>query len=196
MFMRKPKNYLDEFCAGHDAPPDASWPRPFPSPLPRVTGDDEGIWRRIDLIHFPVRIPEREIDRTLEDRLVANEASGIFNWMLEGARMWLSEGLSRPMAVQEAVDAYRADSSPFSTWAKERLDIEDAAARTGGSILYTDYQDWCRYEEKEPMSQNAFGRALSARQLMIAKDSKGNKVRRGVKLLPRPDAWSVVGGVK
>lgn len=166
------------------------------NPLPRISGDDEGIWRRIDLIHFPVRIPEHEIDRGLEDRLVATEASGIFNWMLEGARLWLTEGLARPLAVQEAVDAYRADSSPFSSWASERLDITDANARTSGSLLYADYKDWCAYEEKEAMTQNAFGRALSARQLANIKDSKGNKVRRGVTLLPRPEAWSVLGGVK
>ena len=36
MFMRKPKNYLDEFCAGHDAPPDATWPWPVPSPEARA----------------------------------------------------------------------------------------------------------------------------------------------------------------
>lgn len=162
------------------------------NPLPRISGDDDGIWRRIDLIHFPVRIPEREIDRGLEDRLVATEAEGIFNWLLEGAQLWVLDGLQRPIAVQEAVDAYRADSSPFSVWARERLDTDDPAAATAGSILYQDYQDWCRVEEKEALSQNAFGRALSARQLMNIKDRRGNKVRKGVRLHPRPSDWAAV----
>lgn len=150
---------------------------------PRISGDDDGIWRRIDMILFTVQIPEALVDRELEDKLVA-EAPGILNWLLEGARMWLLDGLVRPLAVIEAVEDYRRSANPFGEWFSERLDLV-ADHKERSSDLYNDYKLWAEDNGHEPVSQRAFGLACADRQIIsCGKDSAGKKLRRGARLRP------------
>ncbi|GER00914.1 hypothetical protein JCM17845_15370 [Iodidimonas gelatinilytica] len=151
---------------------------------PRVMGGDEGIWRRIVPIPFSRKIPDNEIDRTLEDRLVQTEGPGILNWALEGLAMWMAEGLGRPEAVREAVADYRAASNPFSEWFYDRCE-RDERAEESAADLYRDYQAWCEAGNYEPISNTAFGRALGDRQVNRRKGAGGRIFRRGVRLKPR-----------
>ena len=50
---------------------------------PVIRGTDAGIWDRIRLIPFTVRIPDEEVDPDLPAKLRA-EAPGILNWLLAG----------------------------------------------------------------------------------------------------------------
>jgi putative DNA primase/helicase len=63
---------------------------------PVIKGTDHGIWRRIRLIPFTTRITEEKQDKHLEQKL-KTEASGILNWLLEGAMRWQKEGLKTPV---------------------------------------------------------------------------------------------------
>src|SRR5262249_37921765 len=51
--------------------------------LPRVSGDDEAVWRRIMVVPFDVVIPEGERDPELPRRLRA-QAPAVLAWALEG----------------------------------------------------------------------------------------------------------------
>jgi putative DNA primase/helicase len=73
---------------------------------PVIKGTDYGIWRRIKLIPFTMRIPEEQQDKGLEEKL-RKEASGILNWLIEGAARWKREGLKAPEAILNATDEYR-----------------------------------------------------------------------------------------
>lgn len=161
---------------------------------PRIGGADDGIWRRVDLIEFRVQIPESEVDRGLEDRIVQTEAAGVLNWLIDGCRLWLTEGLVPPIPVREAVAEYRRASNPFVEWLADRVEFVDGEV-VKGSALYRDYQDWCRFNEAEAKSQRAFGLMLSDRQINHGpKDRAGNKTRRGVRLHPRPVEWDDADG--
>ena len=50
---------------------------------PNITDPSYGMWRRIMVNDFPTIITEEEMDRELEMKL-AQELSGIFNWVIEG----------------------------------------------------------------------------------------------------------------
>src|SRR5262249_26468125 len=50
---------------------------------PRITGQDEGIWRRVILVPFPASFARGKAEKGLRDVLVA-EASGILNWLIDG----------------------------------------------------------------------------------------------------------------
>lgn len=161
---------------------------------PRIGGADDGIWRRVDLIEFRVQIPESEVDRGLEERIVESEAAGVLNWLIEGCRLWLTEGLVPPIPVREAVAEYRRASNPFVEWLADRVEFVDGEV-VKGSALYSDYQDWCKFNESEAKSQRAFGLMLSDRQINQGpKDRAGNKTRRGVRLRPRPVEWNDADG--
>ena len=54
---------------------------------PSITGQDEGIWRRIRLVNFPVQIAEEDKDTKLEGKLEA-ELEGILSWAIKGCLNW------------------------------------------------------------------------------------------------------------
>lgn len=153
---------------------------------PRISGDDDGIWRRIVIILFPHQFKGAAIDKGVEDRLLA-EGPGILNWMLEGLRLWLEAGrLVQPPSVAEAVEEYRRSANPFGEWMAARVDTSDPNVLTLSSSLYNDYKSWCEAEgvsDRELMNSTAFGRALGDRQILLGpKDGKGLKRRRGARL--------------
>jgi putative DNA primase/helicase len=91
---------------------------------PVIKGTDHGIWRRIKLIPFTTRIPEEKQDKRLEERL-RGEASGILNWLLEGAKRWTMERLRTPQIITSATDEYRKEMNVIG-------ELYPETVRTGG----------------------------------------------------------------
>ncbi len=146
---------------------------------PRITGGDRGIWRRTNVVPWPVSIPEAEMDRDLEAKLAA-EASGILNWALAGWADWLVRGdLGPPRAVMEATEEYRMNSDPFAAFVANCCELEDGA-REPAIRLFNAYRGWVAESGFDAMKQTSFGRALSETGLQ-RKHSNGI-VWLGVKL--------------
>lgn len=84
---------------------------------PQVDDATTAFWRRIRLIPFTEKIMTP--DRDLPFKLSA-ERSGILNWLIEGARMYLKEGLDdTPAEVVEAVAEYRESSDSLGQFVSE-----------------------------------------------------------------------------
>ncbi len=151
---------------------------------PRISGDDDGIWRRVIVIQFPHQF-KGAADKRFKDKLLA-EGPGVLNWLLEGALAWLEAGrLAMPTEVQEAVDDYRRAANPFGEWFAERVDTRDGASRAEAKALYDSYKHWCEENsvgDREIMSSTAFGRALSDKQIPKMKGANGRVYRKGARL--------------
>lgn len=128
---------------------------------PVVRGCDEGIWRRIHLVPFTIRIPEAERDPRLKDKL-AREASGILSWAVAGCLNWQREGLGAPAAVQKATGDYRKESDRLGDFIEERCTI-DPAFTAATADIYRAYRDWAEVSGERPVSKVAFGRSLAER---------------------------------
>ena len=100
----------------------------FSNYTPKIEGTDNGIWRRVRLVEWSVTIPEGERDTNLDKKLEA-EASGILNWIIEGARIFLAEGLTVPESVKASTAQYRAGEDVVGRFISEVLTI------TGDSTL-------------------------------------------------------------
>lgn len=162
----------------------------------RISGDDDGIWRRIEMVLFPHQFKGDAIDKTMKDR-IRPEFAGVLNWGLEGLLRLLERGrLDRPQAVIEALDDYRRSANPFGEWMAERVDTSDPVALSLSGALFDDYKQYCTDNgvgDRETMNATAFGRALGDRQILKGpKDGSGKIQRRGAKLRPKPviDVWA------
>ncbi|OWJ81376.1 DNA primase family protein [Haematobacter missouriensis] len=94
--------------------------------LPDIRGGDDGIWRRVMLVRFPVQIPEqRRRPKAEMDAMLWEERSGILNWLIAGLLDFLEGGLDEPEEVRAATDSYRKDSDPIGTF------LADATIVTG-----------------------------------------------------------------
>lgn len=152
---------------------------------PRISGDDDGIWRRVIVIQFPHQFKGKAADKQAQRRLL-EERAGVLNWMIEGALAWLEAGILEPPAqVQEAIDDYRRAANPFGEWFMERVDTRDPEQRSEAKALYDSYKAWCEANavgDREIMTSTAFGRALSDKQIPKMKGANGRVLRRGARL--------------
>lgn len=154
---------------------------------PRISGDDDGIWRRILVIMFPHQFDKKDPpDKAIKEKLAA-ERPGILNWALRGMLEWLEAGeLVPPKSVVEAVEDYRRAANPFGEWFAERVDTSDSTVLTLSADLYNDYKDWCQNQavaDREVLTSTSFGIKLGDRQILKGpKDSGGRIQRRGARL--------------
>ncbi len=150
--------------------------------LPKISGTDEAIWRRIAIMPFDVIIPEAERDPQLVKRLAA-ERSGILNWALAGCLEWQRGGLRLPDAVRMATAAYRAESDPMSEWLADCCEINPHARSTSVAL----WESYCAHAGGKPsLSRQAFGRRLRGLGLEESRDwmdGKTTRIRVGISLV-------------
>lgn len=160
--------------------------------LPRMSADDNAIWRRVNPIEFPIsfykegRVPERG----LAQKMIASELAGIFNWVLEGAQRYVARGLKKPEQVLRAIGDYRADLDPVRNFFLEagpngegRLLLDDEYEMRS-SDLYQVYVAWCGMNNIRPMGDRRFGMRLTDLGYSTKKGSGGIRMRVGVKINP------------
>ena len=129
---------------------------------PTIQGSDHGIWRRIHLIPFTVRISDAEKDPDLI-RKIAEEMPGILNWALAGCMAWQREGLSIPRCVSQATAEYRSEEDIVGQFLQE-CTIEESRARVLASELYEAFHRWSvRGGIKCPIRSKDFGKRMDER---------------------------------
>jgi P4 family phage/plasmid primase-like protien len=153
---------------------------------PAVKGSDDGIWRRVLLIDFPIKIDKSDIDPGLRQRLVSEELPGILRWAVDGAVMWRTQGLNPPESILNATQGYRDSSDVLKAFVDESCFLSPTA-EVSKQVLYQEFQTWCQYSGiQRPWTKIAFGKALKDRhELGLEEDRVGkNKthVWRGLDL--------------
>jgi putative DNA primase/helicase len=128
---------------------------------PKIRGVDEGIWRRVRLIPWSVTIPPAERDEHLADKLRA-EASGILNWIIEGALEWQRIGLAEPASVLAATAEYRTAEDHIGRFIADACIVGDTEY-VSSKALRTAYENWCGEASEEPATPQKFGRDMSGR---------------------------------
>lgn len=113
--------------------------------LPRMS-DDGATWRRIRLITWDVVIPEAERDPDLANRLFREEAEGILNWLVQGAREWRDMGLAVPDSLTAAAQEYRDEEDFVAQFVKQCMttDLPVKNGRPGSSVgeVWAFYNNW------------------------------------------------------
>lgn len=113
---------------------------------------------------FTETIPPDQRDKQMVNKLIG-EAPGILNWLVEGARWYLAEGLAVPQAVRMATGDYRDESDPMGDFLRSWVRLGPAAggASLPATRLYLAYEAWCTDSMVQPLSQNKFGRKMKDR---------------------------------
>ena len=142
----------------------------------RIEGTDHGIWRRIKQVPFNVQF-EPNKEKGLDQKLLS-ERDGIFNWLLEGVKMYLNDGLSEPKVIADNTKRYRASQDVISEWITDCCLINQGDEKQ--KILYGSYLDWCKSNDYRP---------LGSRDLYAELRGKGHAVDRSKNGKP-------VGGLK
>lgn len=150
---------------------------------PAIRGQDHGIWRRFLLVPWEVTIPDDQQDRGLPAKLW-EERSGVLNWLLDGARIWLERGLVVPEVIRAKTDEYKAESDPLGRFI---ADCVEAAPNENvrAQDMYEAYCRWCKPNSERPWSMTTFGKAMPERG--YEKTDGRIRVYRNVRLVNVPE---------
>jgi len=151
--------------------------------LPRLSSDDNAIWRRVKPIAFDQEFGTKDGKPEvygLGRKLAAAEGSGILNWILEGVRKYREHGLTEPAALRDGVTAYQAESDPVARFIATAVDdgalVADEDAKVEAKVLYNWFQQWCADEGiRYTLPATRFGRRLVLLGYEKTKDPTGNK---------------------
>jgi putative DNA primase/helicase len=130
---------------------------------PRIDGTDNGIWRRMAVVHWPVTIPverRREMEDVLAD--FAPEYPGILNWLIEGALRFIQFGLSPPAAVQAATAEYRSEMDPISEFIADCVEVAEGHSETART-MYDAYVSWSEANARRPVFEAKFGKVMKTK---------------------------------
>ena len=98
---------------------------------------------RIKIIPFDRHFDEKEQDKGLKGFFAEPEnMSGILNWMLEGYKMFRSQGLEMPDSVVQATMDYQMFSDKMGQFFSECLQPK-ADSELRRAAVYTRYKEWC-----------------------------------------------------
>jgi P4 family phage/plasmid primase-like protien len=114
---------------------------------PELDDTSEGLWRRLMVIPFSVRVPDSErIDALTVEQLLSEEASGILNWMVEGYKLYMRDGLNPPESVRAASATMRAEADYLSAFVAECL------VQSEGHVLQPGvaFDAWIEWTKDEP----------------------------------------------
>ncbi|MEB3062476.1 DNA primase family protein [[Mycobacterium] zoologicum] len=155
--------------------------------LPRVSGDDPAIWRRIRIIPFDVTVTDEQRRKSagIEEHL-QGEADAILSWAIAGwADYQARRGLDEPASVLAATDAYHRNSDAVGQFITECCSTAPTL-KAETKQLFERWERWRSTEGVELLSMRAFGIALDNKGYTAQKSTGGRRFRNGIGLLANP----------
>lgn len=132
---------------------------------PKITGHDDGIWGRVRLVPWTVRIPDSEIDIRLPAKLKA-EASGVFNHMLRGLIDLKLNGLIESDNIRAATEKYRDQSDQLGRFLHDCTEDRPGGSkdnRTKSSALFELFKAWVAATGGGEWQPQGFAKAMEDR---------------------------------
>lgn len=147
---------------------------------PIITGEDDGIWRRLQLISFARKFSEDERDPWLESKLL-EERDGILAWMVRGCLAWRQHKLKQSASVRRESATYRKESDLLGEFLEEMAKA-DPEAKVEQLHLFNAYRNWHESNGTRPGSKHTFTKKLAERGYGTSK-STNRRFYTGVTLL-------------
>ncbi len=146
--------------------------------LPTSPENVYGFFRRFEIIDFSVTVEEAKKDRQLPTKIIDNELSGVFNWILEGLDRLLSNGnLTECKANKEALERFKIKSNNVLEFLLDE-GFEVCTNVEQGEVfndLFHSYQSWIAENGGQALKKSNFKDRIDAVKL------KGKQVFRNEK---------------
>ena len=128
--------------------------------MPEIGGLDHGIWRRLKFVLWPVKIPDEEqkdFNEVVGDLMT--EPSGILNWLVEGAMIFLREGLVEPDSVRKLGAEHRSELDPVGNFLRDCVKAHPSG-RVQARQMYEAFVSYCRANAIREWKEKSFSVAM------------------------------------
>jgi len=143
--------------------------------LPKDVEHTNAFFRRFMIIGFDVTIPEHKQDKELSKKIVNNELSGVFNWILQGLdRILKQKNFSKCDAVDNARATYEKQSDSVQLFIDELNHETSSTEYTAIKTMYEQYRGFCIEDGFRPVNKSNFMKRLSHYKIFVKRISEGN----------------------
>jgi len=112
--------------------------------LPKDVEHTEAYFRRFLIVPFEVKIPEEEQDKNLHNKIIDNELSGVFNWVLDGLnRLLANKKFSECEAVRLALENYKLESDTVKLFIYDNDYRVSLSEEKPLKDLFNEYKNFC-----------------------------------------------------
>lgn len=116
---------------------------------------------RVKMIPFNRHFEESEQDKGLKTFFAQPEnMSGIFNWVYEGFKLFIKEGLEMPQAVRQATADYEMESDKIGQFCALCLQHKKGEELRSAAV-YDIYKKWAEANNLKAVSQGNFNKELA-----------------------------------
>ena len=129
--------------------------------LPANVEHTNAFFRRFLIVPFDVTIPSEEQDKELSKKIIENELSGVFNWVIEGLhRLLKQKGFTECEEVNQQIEKYRTETDSVLSFIDQRGYKSSTASYTRLSELYQSYKRYCEQDGYKACSNRKFSSRL------------------------------------
>lgn len=145
--------------------------------LPKDVEQTEAYFRRFLIIPFVITIPEHEQDKELASKIINNELSGIFNWVLSGLKRLVSQKKFTDSEVTRlAREQYEKESDSVRLFIDETEYQPSSKGYTSLKALFQEYREFCNDDGFKPVNKTNFKKRLERFGILIEKKNIGKVV--------------------
>lgn len=143
--------------------------------LPRETEHTEAYFRRYLIIPFDVTITKEQRDIDLADNIIANELSGVFNWLLRGLERIIDKReFTYCEKSEKALEDFRLKSDSVALFVEEFNYVATDSDKTPLFDLYKDYRRFCVDDGYKAVGKNKFSARLEKMGFIKTRMSSGS----------------------
>jgi P4 family phage/plasmid primase-like protien len=166
---------------------------------PRFADPTKGVWRRLKLLKFESHIEERQADRNLPQKLLA-ELPGIVNWAILGlVRLVRQNGFTQSDVLSTDLAEYQTDSDSVAQFIVEFLrpaPVDSKDAWFDLRPFHTAYKEYCGQMAVPPVGESEFRQRLGMHNVYIGRPGEQDPVMQcpaGFERMPGSQYWAVKG---
>lgn len=120
--------------------------------IPTIRGADDALAKRIIAIPFEQQLPSRQVP--FEEDIIKNpiHQEALLAWMVEGLKMYLTEGLDRedmPEEIKATTKEFNAGVDILNEFKDEEL-VQQDGIEIEESALWDHYEKWCKKYNVDP----------------------------------------------
>ncbi|MDR8389900.1 phage/plasmid primase, P4 family [Aliifodinibius sp. S!AR15-10] len=145
--------------------------------LPSDVEHTNAFFRRFMIVPFDKTIPESEQDKELAAKIIRNELSGVFNWVLEGLQRLLRQrGFTSCEAVEKQNEIYRLESDSVLKFLNESEYEKSIELYVRLSKIFSEYKGFCGEDGYYPVGKSKFKKRLINSGIKVTRKAVGNVV--------------------
>ena len=128
--------------------------------LPDVE-QSNAFFRRFIIIPFDVTIPEKEQDKSLAQKIIENELSGVLNWVIEGLnRLMKNRTFTESESSKNLLETYKIEADSISFFLDEECYTKSEYNMILIKTVFSKYTNFCKEMNLNAVTYKKFNQRL------------------------------------